>query len=95
MLTWSHVAARVEDSEAARVLYELLEPFADQVAVTPIGAPGAIAHGLGLLAATLGLDSVDEYFAAAVATHERLRAPLLAGRARADWEQVALGVPSR
>ena len=95
MLTWSHVAARVEDQDAAAVLYERLEPFADQVAVTPIGAPGAIAHGLGHLAATLGLDSVDEHFAAAVATHERLRAPLLAARSRADWEQVALGVTSR
>jgi hypothetical protein len=52
MLTWSHVAARVEDREAAALLYERLAPFADQVAVTPIGAPGAIAHGLGLLAAT-------------------------------------------
>jgi class 3 adenylate cyclase len=95
MLTWSHVAALVGDRDAATLLYERLEPFADQVAVTPIGVPGAIAHALGLLAALLGLDSVDEHFAAAVATHERLKAPLLAARARADWEQVALGVPAR
>ena len=95
MLTWSHVAARVEDRDAAAVLSEQLEPFADQVAATPIGVPGAIAHGLGLLASTLGLDGIDEHFAAAVATHERLNAPLLAARARADWEHVALGLPAR
>lgn len=95
MLTWSHVAARLEDREAAGLVYERLAPFADQVAVTPIGAPGAIAHGLGLLATTLGLEGADEHFATAVATHERLRAPLLAARSRADWEQVALALPSR
>jgi class 3 adenylate cyclase len=95
MLTWSHVAARVEDRYAAAMLYELLEPFADQVAVTPIGAPGAIAHALGLLASILAMDGVDEQFATAVAIHERLKAPLLAARARGDWERVALGVPAR
>jgi hypothetical protein len=95
MLTWSHVAARVEDRKAAAVLYEVLAPFADQVAVTPIGAPGAIAHGLGLLGSTLAIEGVDEHFATAVTIHERLKAPLLAARARGDWERVALGVPSR
>jgi class 3 adenylate cyclase len=95
MLTWSHVAARVGDRGAAELLYERLEPFADQVAVTPIGVPGAIAHGLGLLAVTLGLQNADEHFAAAVAIHERLKAPLLAARARGDWEHIALGVASR
>jgi hypothetical protein len=54
-----------------------------------------IAHGLGLLAATLGLQNADEHFAAAVAIHERLKAPLLAARARGDWEHIALGVASR
>jgi hypothetical protein len=95
MLTWSHVAARVEDREAAGRLYELLAPFADQVAVTPIGAPGAIAHALGVLGSIIGSEGVDEHFATAVAIHERLKAPLLAARARGDWERVALGVASR
>ena len=95
ILIWAHVTARVGDRNAAEMLYERLAPFADQVAATPIGIPGAIAHGLGLLAATLKLDGVDEYFGAAVAMHERLNAPLLTSRSRADWEQVALGVPAR
>jgi class 3 adenylate cyclase len=91
MLLWSHVAARLAEADAATVLYDKLEPFSDQIAATPIGVPGAIAHGLGLLAATLGRSAeADRWFAEAVAAGERLKAPMLTARARADWERSRL-----
>ncbi|PZS15262.1 MAG: hypothetical protein DLM64_00215 [Solirubrobacterales bacterium] len=94
MLTWSHVAARVGDRDAAAALFERLQPFADQVAVTPVGAPGAIAHGLGLLASTHGRPALaEQYFSQAIAVHERLRAPLLIARARGDRAALALSQP--
>jgi class 3 adenylate cyclase len=95
MLLWSHVAARVHDRGAAAVLYQRLEPFSDQVAATPIGVPGALAHGLGLLAATLGRDEAEQHFAQAVSIHGRLEAPLLIQRARADWQSAELALSAR
>ena len=93
MLLWSHVSFRLGDRDAARVLYTRLTPFADQVAATPIGVPGAIAHGLGLLAQTLErFDEADGHLKAAVEIHERLEAPLLVARARADLEHSELAL---
>jgi class 3 adenylate cyclase len=85
MLCWSHVASRVGDRDAARTLYGRLEPFADLVAVSAIGIPGATAHALGLTAPADRPAQVDEHFASALAMHERLKAPLLVARVRTDW----------
>jgi class 3 adenylate cyclase/tetratricopeptide (TPR) repeat protein len=94
MMTWSQVAARLDDRRSAELLYERLKPFADQVAVTPIGIPGAIAHGLGLLADTLRLpETAERHFTEALEIHARLRAPLLMARTRAAMSDRASSAP--
>ena len=50
------------------------------------GAWGAVAHYLGLLAATLDrFDEAEAHFAAAAATHERFGAPAWLARTRCEW----------
>jgi hypothetical protein len=73
------------------VLYELLAPYGDQFAFGYGGAWGAVAHHLGLLAATLDrFDEAEARFAVAAATHERVGAPTWLARTRCEWAAVLL-----
>lgn len=101
MTNWAVVAAHLGATAHAERLAAVLRPYARQ-AVPLITLPTpSVAHHLGLLSTTLGhYDEAETWFAAAAATHERLRAPhwlartilerarmLLARRAAGDAER--------
>ena len=85
---YAEVAALAGVSDAAGVLYELIEPWADQVAWT-----GAITYGhastyLGLLAATLRRHELaDEHFRRSCKFHEANELWLWAARAHLGWAE--------
>lgn len=68
---------------AAAVVYELLEPFAERIALTSISATGPVAHHLGVCAAALGRqDQARLHFERAVGMGDRLGMPVFAARSR-------------
>ena len=79
-------------SDAAGVLYELIEPWADQIAWV-----GAITYGqantyLGLLATTLGRhERADEHFKRSCEFHEANELWLWAARAHLGWAEALTG----
>jgi tetratricopeptide (TPR) repeat protein len=85
------VCASLGDRGRAPVLFHLLEPYASQLALTPAGALGAVAHFLAILAATVGdFDEAQRRFADAAATHERIGAPTWLARTRLEWARMLL-----
>jgi tetratricopeptide (TPR) repeat protein len=64
------------DMDAAERLYDILLPFEDLYVQAPIEAVfGAVARGLGELAATAGrVDDAERHFQAAIETESRMRA---------------------
>jgi DNA-binding SARP family transcriptional activator len=80
-------AAVLGAPEACTVLYELLAPYDDHVAISyPEVSIGAVALRLGVLAATVGRrDEARRHFADALALHERIGA----GRWHARTEREA------
>jgi tetratricopeptide (TPR) repeat protein len=69
------VCSRLDDTEGAAQLYDLLAPYANQVASHPGIWFGSYEHHLGLLSATLGRRSEAEaHFARAAETHQRFGA---------------------
>ena len=64
------------DTERASVLYELLLPYGDRIAVAyPEISTGSVARYLGLLATTLERwDDAARHFEQAIETHERIGA---------------------
>ena len=80
------VAARLGDRPGATVLHGLLDPYGDQFVFAYGGAWGAVAHYLGLLAATLDrFDEAEARFAAGAETHERNGMPTWLARTRCEW----------
>lgn len=74
----------LDDGERAETVYELARPFAD-VVIVDLGATflGAMAHHLGVLAATFGADdAAADHFAHALEVHERLGADEWAPKSR-------------
>jgi hypothetical protein len=69
-------AAVLGAAEASAVLYELLVPYDDHVAISyPEVSIGAVALRLGVLAATIGRrDDARRHFADALAMHARIGA---------------------
>ena len=85
------VCASMGDRARAPVLFHLLEPYASQLAFTPAGALGAVAHYLAILATTFGdFEEAERRFADAAATHERIGAPTWLARTRLEWAQMLL-----
>src|SRR5438552_537885 len=79
-------AARLGDRRGASALYGLLARYSDQFVFAYGGAWGAVAHYLGLLAATLDrFDEAEAHFDAAAETHERIGAPTWLARTRFEW----------
>ena len=71
----------------------MLEPYADQLVVArlPGESAGSVALYLALLATTVGdWPEAEAYFAAAAATHERIRAPTWLARTRLEWARMLL-----
>jgi tetratricopeptide (TPR) repeat protein len=80
------VCTHLGDRPRASVLYDLLAPYGEQFVFAYGGAWGAVAHYLGLLAATLDrFDEGEARFAAAVETYERNGMPTWLARTRCDW----------
>ena len=85
------VAASLGDRAGARVLFDLLVPYASQIVFMNGGAFGAVAHYLAVLAATFGdFDEAERRFAEAAATHERIGAPTWLARTRVEWARMLL-----
>ncbi|MFL5889421.1 MAG: ATP-binding protein [Solirubrobacteraceae bacterium] len=72
----SETAAAVKDAGRAAVLYQLLAPYGDRIAICyPEISTGPVARYLGILAATLGRTrDAERHFAEAVALAERIGA---------------------
>jgi len=85
------VAATLRDEAGARVLFDLLVPYASQIVFMNAGSMGAVVHYLAMLAATFGdYDEADRRFAEAAATHERIGAPTWLARTRLEWARMLL-----
>jgi tetratricopeptide (TPR) repeat protein len=83
---WAEVCSELGLVDRAGELYELLAPFAGQVASGGSQLYGSFAWPLGRLAVTLGrFEQAEEHFAAAAQIDERLGAPLFLARTNADW----------
>ena len=75
----------------AAAIHQLIEPYSDLAAGHSLLFAGGFSHALGLLATTLGhYDEADARFAAALAMHERLDAPVWQARTRLEWGRMLL-----
>ncbi|HWH11145.1 MAG TPA: tetratricopeptide repeat protein [Solirubrobacteraceae bacterium] len=85
---YADAAAQVGARDVAARLYELIEPWCDQV---PWSGVSGCAHArtyLGLLAATLGRDELaDEHFTRAIHVQEREGMLVWAARAHLGWAE--------
>jgi class 3 adenylate cyclase/tetratricopeptide (TPR) repeat protein len=97
MILWAIVCSRLRIADRASELYELLAPFSSQFVGTAITCMfGTVAWQLGTLSATLErYEQAEEHFAAAAEIEQRLGAPLMLARTRADWARtlIARGRP--
>jgi hypothetical protein len=85
---YAEAAALARVKDAAAVLYELIEPWADQITWNGATTYGYARAYLGLLAATLGWDErADEHFAFACELQEQKGLPLWAGYAHLSWAE--------
>ena len=72
-------------------LYELLTPFSGQLAGNAATVFGSFSWALGTLASTLErYEQAEGHFAAAAEIEERIGAPLLLARTRADWARALI-----
>jgi tetratricopeptide (TPR) repeat protein len=85
------VAAALRDRAGARVLFDMLAPYASQIVFVNGGSLGAVAQHLAVLAATFGdFDEAQIRFAVAATTHERIGAPTWLARTRVEWARMLL-----
>ena len=85
---YADAAAQAAVVDAAAVLYQLIEPWADQVVWSGASAYGDARTYLGLLAAALGRDEeADGHFARAIEVQQRDGMLLWAARAHLGWAE--------
>jgi class 3 adenylate cyclase/tetratricopeptide (TPR) repeat protein len=85
------VCASLGDRVRAPVLFEMLAPYADQIAFNGGGSSGSVAHYLALLATTIGdFDEAERRFAQATETHARIAAPIWLARTRLESARMLL-----
>jgi tetratricopeptide (TPR) repeat protein len=85
---YADAAAQAGVNDAAEILYELIEPWADQIVWNGVIACGHARTYLGLLAAALGRDEqADEHFARAIEIQERDGMLVWAARAHLGWAE--------
>jgi DNA-binding SARP family transcriptional activator/tetratricopeptide (TPR) repeat protein len=79
-------ASDLGEVEHAAVLYELLLPYAERIAISyPEVSTGAVARNLGVLAASIGRrDDAKRHFADALALHRRIGAQTWLARTERD-----------
>ncbi|MBV9309303.1 MAG: AAA family ATPase [Solirubrobacterales bacterium] len=88
---YAEVAARLDATAPAAVIYEKLLPFRDQIVTSVFTVSGSVERVLGVLAATLGRwEDADEHFAKAAELHERLGAKLFLARTWMNWARALL-----
>jgi tetratricopeptide (TPR) repeat protein len=91
----AQVAARLDDAEAARALYPVLLPYAEQAASMNMEQPvvcfGVGAFYLGMLATVMSSwDEAERHFETAVRIHERIGAAPLLARTRVEYARMLL-----
>jgi tetratricopeptide (TPR) repeat protein len=85
---YAEAAAQTGLTDAAAILYELIEPWADHVVWSSLNSYGHARMYLGLLAAALGWDErADEHFAASCEFEEQRGMLLWAARAHLGWAE--------
>jgi tetratricopeptide (TPR) repeat protein len=85
---YADAASQAGVNVAAEILYELIEPWADQVVWNGVLACGHARTYLGLLAGALGRDEqADEHFARAIDVQERDGMLVWAARAHLGWAE--------
>lgn len=92
MILWGDACSRLGISDRAGELYELLEPFSGQLAVSGAHVYGSIDWALGSLVAASdgGCEEAERHFALAAKIETRLGAPLLLARTRAGWSRALI-----
>lgn len=84
---WSEAAIQVGDVEAARVLFDRLASFADQVVCSGVNLFGSLDHYRGALLGLLGdHDEAERLLLRGLEAHERLGAPFFEAR---SWLELA------
>jgi predicted ATPase/class 3 adenylate cyclase len=82
----AQVCYRLEDTERAAVLVELLRPYAGKCIAEGPNFLGSVHRYMALLATLLGqFEDADRWHGAALTTHERLGADGFATLSRVDW----------
>ncbi|HET6997364.1 MAG TPA: AAA family ATPase [Solirubrobacterales bacterium] len=82
----AEVAARVDEPNAAAILYERLLPWRDQLNYTGITMFGPVERYLGLAATCLGrYGEAELHFRRSAETCERIGAPTWLARSRHEW----------
>jgi len=85
---YADVAFQTGDCEAASILYQRIEPWADQIAWMGAAGYGHARMYLGLLAGVLGKhEQADEHLAFACEFHEANGVPLWAARGHLGWAE--------
>jgi tetratricopeptide (TPR) repeat protein len=86
MVGYAEAAIECRDPRYAGPMFDLLAPWADQLAGTPINFDGPVSHSVGALAAVLGrYDEADRYFTQAAAFNDRANAKFFAARTHLSW----------
>jgi tetratricopeptide (TPR) repeat protein len=87
----AEVAARLNEREAAEILYERLLPWREQLSYTGISMFGPLERFLGLAASCLGRhDDAEGHFSRSAETCERIEAPTWLARTRHEWALMLL-----
>jgi tetratricopeptide (TPR) repeat protein len=83
----AHLVVRLGDRERARMLYDLLLPYADRNAVHSLirTSSGSVSYSLGRLAAVLGLATAERHFDDALAMNRRMGARPLVARTECEY----------
>ena len=85
---YADTAAQTGSVEAAAMLYDLIEPYADQFVYNGAASYGHARLYLGLLAATLGRhEQADAHFAFACAFHREHGLRVYEGRSELGWAE--------
>ncbi len=85
---YAEAAAHAGVTDAAEILYELIDPWADQIVCNGAVTYGHASMYLGLLAAALGRDEKsDEHFARACEIQEQGRMLVWAAHAHLGWAE--------
>jgi thioredoxin-like negative regulator of GroEL len=89
---YAEAAAHTGNGGAAAVLYDLMEPWMDQMVWTQANCYGHACTYVAMVAATCGRDErADELFSHACELQERKGMPLWAARAHLGWAEALAG----